>query len=79
MTVSEIIEKTGQSEAAILREHLLLTALSNGHATRRSAPCLKKNTGTPWTVSRRGLMHNVKKKILPKKTISLTGNSLTLL
>jgi hypothetical protein len=28
MTVSEILEKTGQSGDAILREHFLLTALS---------------------------------------------------
>jgi hypothetical protein len=37
MTVSEIIEKTGQSESAILREHLLLTALSK--RSRYEAEC----------------------------------------
>jgi hypothetical protein len=39
MTVSEILQETGQSEASILREHLLLTGLAK--LTRYEAECSK--------------------------------------
>ncbi len=47
MTVSEIIQKTGQSEAAIVREHLLLIALSKRSRYEAECALFEKKYGQP--------------------------------
>ena len=47
MTIDEILKKTGQTESSIVREHLLLTALSK--LSRYEAECaqFEKDKGQP--------------------------------